>query len=150
MAFQLATGDRIFATGSDSVSKIVLRSCGRFLLGLSAYNHGLKGLQKPKTYCDNSILRSYLSPSVFTVRSGPVWRQDLAILSPEGPRDNTCQLRYSQGPLNGGVSRSGLVLPFLSFFCPFWDFPDFLGFSRFARGRSGDFPDLSFSSFSAY
>ena len=43
-------------------------------------------------YCDNSILQSYLSPSVFTVRSGPVWRQDLAILSPEGPRDNTCQL----------------------------------------------------------
>ena len=49
--------------------------------------------QKPKTYCDNSSLRSYLSPLVFIVRSGPVWRQDLAILSPEGPRDNTCQLR---------------------------------------------------------
>ena len=28
----LATGDRIFATGSDSVSKIVLRSCGCFCL----------------------------------------------------------------------------------------------------------------------
>ena len=41
----------------------------------------------------NKVLRSYLSPSVFTVRSGPVWPQDLAILSPEGPRDNTCQLR---------------------------------------------------------
>ena len=51
-----------------------------------------------------------------------------------------------QGPLNGGVSNrgvssSGLVLPFLSFFvlicpfCPFLDFPDFSGmvrgFSRF-------------------
>ena len=36
-----------------------------------------------------AVLRSYLSPSVFTVRSGPVGRQDLAILSPEGPRDNT-------------------------------------------------------------
>ena len=24
-----------------------------------------------------------------------MWRQDLAILSPEGPRDNTCQLRIS-------------------------------------------------------
>ena len=28
----LATGDRMFATGSDSVSKIVLRSCGCFCL----------------------------------------------------------------------------------------------------------------------
>ena len=62
----------------------------------------------------------------------------------------------SQGPLNGGgvqtggVSRSGLVLPFLSFFVLFgtsrlfWDFPDLLG------DGPGDFPDLSFSSFSAY
>ena len=60
-----------------------------------------------------------------------------------------------QGPLsggvsNGGVSRSGLVLPFLSFFVLFGCFPIFLGFSRFARGWSGDFPDLLFSSFSAY
>ena len=52
----------------------------------------------------------------------------------------------SQGPLNGGVSnggvsRSGLVLPFLSFFVLFGTFPIFLGFSRFARGWSGDFPD---------
>ena len=34
------------------------------------------------------------------------------------------------GVSNRGVSRSGLVLPFLSFFvlfCPFWDFPDFSG-----------------------
>ena len=48
-----------------------------------------------------------------------------------------------QGPVDGGVSngvsRSGLVLPVLSFFvpsCPFWDFPDF----------SQNFPDWSFSS----
>ena len=64
-------------------------------------------------------------------------------------------MRFGQGPLNGvvsngGVSRSGLVLPFLSFFVLFGTFPIFLGFSRFARGWSGDFPDLSFSSFSAY
>ena len=59
-----------------------------------AYDHGLKGPQKPKTDCDNSSLRSYRSPLVFIVRSGPMWRQDLAILSPEGPRDNTCQLRF--------------------------------------------------------
>ena len=57
-----------------------------------------------------------------------------------------------QGPLNGGVSngefsRSGLVLPFLSF----WDFPDFSGIFPICWGEwSGDFPDLSFSSFSAY
>ena len=58
-----------------------------------------------------------------------------------------------QGLLNGGVSRSGLVLPFLSLFvlfCPFGTFPDFPGFSRLVRGLSGDFPDWSFSSFSAY
>ena len=43
-----------------------------------------------------------------------------------------------QGPLNGGgsnggVSRSGFVLPFLSFFVLsrfFWDFPDLLGMVR--------------------
>ena len=60
-----------------------------------------------------------------------------------------------QGTLNGGgfkwgVSRSGLVLPFLSFFVLFGTFPMFPGFSRFARGWSGDFPDSSLFSFSAY
>ena len=85
------------ATGSLRQEAIVSQklSCDpvAVLLAFRAYNHGLKGLQKPKTYCDNSSLRSYLSPSVFTVRSGPVWRQDPAIPSPEGPLDNTCQLR---------------------------------------------------------
>ena len=52
--------------------------------------------------------------------------------------------------LNGGASRSRLVLPFLSFFVLFGTFPIFLGFSRFVRGLSEDLPDLSFSSFSAY
>ena len=37
---------------------------------------------------------------------------------------------------NGGVSRSGLALPFLSFFVLFGTFPIFLGFPRFARGFS--------------
>ena len=50
----------------------------------------------------------------------------------------------------GGVSRSGLVLPFLSLFVLFGTFPIFLGFSRFARGWSGDFPDSSLFSFSAH
>ena len=59
-----------------------------------------------------------------------------------------CKLQNAkvQGPPNGGVSngvvsRSGLVLPFLSFFVLFGTFPIFPGFSRFARGWSGDFPD---------
>ena len=64
-----------------------------FLLDFRAYNHGLKEPQKPKTYCDNKLLRSYLSPRVSAVRSGAMWRQDLAILSPEGSRDSTFQLR---------------------------------------------------------
>ena len=61
-------------------------------------NHGLgraPGAQWGRATIRSTVKRSYLSPSVFTVRSGPVWRQDLAILSPEGPRDNTCQLRQS-------------------------------------------------------
>ena len=59
-----------------------------------ACNHAVwKGPRSPKQIATIAVLRSYLSPSVFTVRSGPVWRQDLAILSPKGPRDNTCQLR---------------------------------------------------------
>ena len=56
---------------------------------------------------------------------------------------------FCQGPLKGGgfkrgVSRSGLVLPCLSFFVLFGTFPIFLGFSRFARGWSGDFPICPF------
>ena len=43
-----------------------------------------------------------------------------------------------------GVSRSGLVLPFLSFFVLFGTFPTFPGFSRFVRGWSGDFPICPF------
>ena len=52
-----------------------------------------------------------------------------------------CQEPLNGGVSNGGASRSGLVLPFLSFFVLFGTFPIFLGFSRFARGWSGDFPD---------
>ena len=47
----------------------------------------------------------------------------------------------SQGPLNGGASRSGLVLPFFVFFCPFWDFPDFSGICPICLGMvRGFFP----------
>ena len=60
-----------------------------FLLDFRAYNHGLKGPQKPKTCCDTAVLRSYLSPLfLLSVRSGPVWRQDLAILSPRAHQQN--------------------------------------------------------------
>ena len=57
------------------------------------------------------------------------------------------ELPKLQGPLNGGVSngrvsRSGLVLPFLSFFVLFGTFPIFLGFSRFARGMVRGFSRL--------
>ena len=60
------------------------------LLDIRAYSHSLKGPKSPKPSCDSKFLRSYLSPPVFTVRSG---RQDLAMLSPEGSHDNTFQLR---------------------------------------------------------
>ena len=50
-----------------------------------------------------------------------------------------------RGVSDGGVSRSGLVLPFLSFFVLSVSFPIFWGFSRSVRGLSGHFPDLSFS-----
>ena len=39
----------------DIASKCVLRSCACFCLIFRAYNHGLKGPQKPKTYCDNRL-----------------------------------------------------------------------------------------------
>ena len=52
----LATGDRIFATGSAAVSKCVLRSYACF----RAYNHGLN--RSPKHVAIISFLRSYLSP----------------------------------------------------------------------------------------
>ena len=55
-----------------------------------AFNHGLKE-QKPKTYCDNSSFAILSLTSALIVRSGPVWRQHLAILAPAGPRDSTCQ-----------------------------------------------------------
>ena len=58
-----------------------------------------------------------------------------------------CQEPLNRGVSNGGVSRSGLVLAFLSFFVLLGLSR---GFSRFARGWSGDFPDSFLFSFSAY
>ena len=52
--------------------------------------------------------------------SGPILR-DIAILSLLTGRQT------GVGFKPGGGSWSGLVLPFLSFFCPFWDSPDFSG-----------------------
>ena len=75
-----------------------------FLLDFRAFNHGVKGPQKPKTYCDNSNLAILSFNLTFIVRSGPVWRQDLAILSPEAPRDSTCQLRRGRESRNSCFS----------------------------------------------
>ena len=41
---------------------------------------------------------------------------------------------------HGGVSRSGLVLPFLSFCGPFWDFPDFSEIFPICSERFLEFP----------
>ena len=87
----LAPGDRIFVRGSNRVSKIALRSCGCFCLISGHIITVWKGPRSPII----ALLRSYLLPltPIPTVRLGPMWQQDLAILSPEGPRDSTCQLR---------------------------------------------------------
>ena len=65
--------------------------------------------------------------------AAPEWQQANGVKKCENGRPKTVRNRRpsSQGPLNGGVSngevsRSGLVLPFLSFFvllCPFGTFP---------------------------
>ena len=94
----LATGDRIFATGSDSVSKIVLRSCVVFAW-FQAYSHDLKGPQKPKHIAIIAALRSYLSALFLLLGRDPCRdRGDLAILSPEGPRNSSWQLRFCPLP----------------------------------------------------
>ena len=67
-----------------------------FLLDIRACNHCLKGPQKPKTYCNNKPFAILSFTSVFVVRLGTGWRQDLAILSPEGSRDSAFQLRIDQ------------------------------------------------------
>ena len=75
-----------------------------FLLDFRPYNHGLTGPQKANSCCDNSSFGILSFTPILTVRSGPVWRQDLAILSPEAPRDSTCQLRSEKvwGRVGGG------------------------------------------------
>ena len=63
-----------------------------FLRDFRASNHCLKGPQKPKAYCDKKRFAVLSFTSVSTVRSGALWQQDLAILSPGGFRDSTFQL----------------------------------------------------------
>ena len=50
--------------------------------------------------------------------------------------------RQTGGVSNGGVSRSGLVLPFLSFFVLLWDFPDFSGIFPTCSGMVRGFSRL--------
>ena len=78
---------------SEIVSRNLFCDPVAVLLDFRAYNLALKGPQKPKTYCDNSSFAILSFTPILIVRSGPVWRQDLAILSPEGPHDSSCQLR---------------------------------------------------------
>ena len=61
----LAPGDRIFATGSGTVSKCVFAIVCLLLLDFRAYNHGLKVSQKPKLYCDNELFAILSFTSVF-------------------------------------------------------------------------------------
>ena len=105
---------------------------------------------------DNKILKGHiLSLTNFIVIAQAPIKSDSKVkfwVGPKVTKSNSKKRLKFQGPLNGGVSdggvsRSGLVLPFLSFFVLLGLSR---GFSRFARGWSGDFPDLSFSSFSAY
>ena len=79
-------------------------------------------------------------------------RRDFKIVNRASEHAITAQIQgpLNEGVSNGGVSRSGLVLPFLSFFVLFGTFPTFREVSRFVRGLFGDFPDLSLFSFSAY
>ena len=58
----LVTGDRIFATGSDSVSEIVLRSCGWFCLISGHTIMVCKGPRSQKHIAIIGVLRSYLLP----------------------------------------------------------------------------------------
>ena len=90
----LVTGNRISATGV-TLSQTVFYDLCLSLPDFRGHNHGLKGPQKPKTCCGNKVFAILSFTSVFTVRSGAVWRQDLAILPPEGSRDSTFQLRFN-------------------------------------------------------
>ena len=55
LSWRLSTGDRIFATGSDSVSNIVLRSCGCF-----------SGVEK----LTRSSLKGFLNRALVTYKNG--------------------------------------------------------------------------------
>ena len=65
-----ATGDRIFVTGCDSVSKLFFAILWLFLLDFMTCNHALKGPQKPKLLgwdpCGDRILRSSLQKGLAT------------------------------------------------------------------------------------
>ena len=73
------------------------------------------------------------------------------VIALEAARKTFVSRALNGGVSNGGVSRSGLVLPFLSLFVLFGTFPICSGIFPVCSGMvPGDFPDLSFSSFSAY
>ena len=99
----------------------------------------LTGKNHPRTNTNlrGNFLRTFFGPYRFSLKA-----RDQGIGRYEFPWKSyqpNLSRAAKRGVSNGGVSRSGLVLPFLSFL----GLPDFSGFSRFARGRSGDFPDSS-------
>ena len=92
----LATGDRIFATGSDSVSKVVLRSCGCFCL-ISGHSIMVwKSSRSPKHIAIVAVLRSYLSPLFLLLGWDLCGDRILRSCLQKGPA--TCQLRFQALP----------------------------------------------------
>ena len=90
----LVTGDRISATRSDTVSQCVLRSCACFWPDhFRAYNHALKGPQKPKTYRDSELFAILSSTPSSLLGREPCGDGILRSVSKRLPHDSTFQLR---------------------------------------------------------
>ena len=80
----LATDGRILRQEAI-VSQKLFAILWLFLLDLSAYNHGLKGPQKPKTYCDNSICDPIFHPLSLLLGRDPCGDRILRSCLQKGP-----------------------------------------------------------------
>ena len=104
----LATADRIFATGSDTVSKCVLQSCACF----RAYSRGLKGHIAIKRFCDpifHLCLYCKVGSRVVTGSCDPVSRRLLRQLVPTTEKAHKRKYFWPLSPpvRGGGVSQPG-------------------------------------------